>query len=156
MWSIILFFILQFVNVVLSTMRSVLTVTANKHISVIANTVSYTFYSAIVKLMTGQDMWVVVAATFVTNILGVYLADFILNKMKKDKLWKFEIAVPRDISKKFQIHLLKNNIPYTKHTVTKKWAIYHCYCDTQKESQIVMGITMRYKDVKISAYESKL
>lgn len=80
MWSIVLFFILQFVNVVLSIMRSVLTVKANKHISVIANTVSYTFYSAIVKLMTGQDMWVVIAATFVTNILGVYLPILFLIK----------------------------------------------------------------------------
>ena len=154
MWSIILFFVLQFINVVLSTMRSVLTVTANKHVSVIANTVSYTFYSAIVKLMTGQDMWIVIAATFVTNILGVYLADFILNKMKKDKLWKFEIAVPIERSKKFHIYMLKNNIPYTKY-VTSKYMIYHCYCATQKESQVVVELAKKY-NAKVSAYESKL
>lgn len=154
MWSIILFFVLQFVNVVLSTMRSVLTVTANKHISVIANTVSYTFYSAIVKLMTGQDMWVVVAATFITNILGVYLADFILNKMKKDKLWKFEIAVPIENNTRFYIGMLKSNIPYTKY-VSSKYVIYHCYCATQNESKIIMELAKKF-NANFSAYENKL
>jgi hypothetical protein len=106
-----------------------------------------------VKLTTGQDMWVVVAATFVTNILGVYLADFILNLCKKDKMWKFEVAIPKETYKKFYVHMLKNNIPYTRF-VTNKYMIYHCYCATQKESQVVVELAKKY-NAKISAYESK-
>lgn len=83
-----LFFGLQLVNVVLSTMRSILTVKASKHVAAIMNAVSYTFYSAVVKLITSQDMYVVCAVTFVTNIIGVYIANWILDKAKKDKLWR--------------------------------------------------------------------
>ena len=70
-----LFFGLQLVNVVLSTMRSILTVKASKHVAAIMNAISYTFYSAVVKLITSQDMYVVCAVTFVTNIIGVYIAQ---------------------------------------------------------------------------------
>ena len=80
----ILFFTLQFINVVLSTMKTVLTVKANKHVAMLINTITYTFYSGVVKLMTGQDMVVVLAVTFLTNVIGVYIAMFILEKAKKD------------------------------------------------------------------------
>ena len=78
----IIFFTLQFINVVLSTMKTVLTVKANKHIAMLINTVTYTFYSGVVKLMTGQDMVVVLAVTFLTNVIGVYIAMFILDKSR--------------------------------------------------------------------------
>ena len=47
----ILFFLLQFINVILSTMKTVLTVKANKHIAMLINTITYTFYSGVVKLL---------------------------------------------------------------------------------------------------------
>lgn len=154
MWSIILFFVLQFVNVVLSTMRSILTVTANKHISVIANTVSYTFYAAVVKLMTDQELWVVVVVTFVTNILGVYLANFILDFFKKDKLWKIEVAVPKEKAKYIKIGLLKFNISHNS-LFMDKYVIYNCYCSTQEESEKVLTLAKKF-GAKVSAYESKI
>ena len=86
-WSIVLFFVLNLINVVLGTMRSILTVKSTPFVSMIINTVSYTFYSGIVKLVSGQDMIVVLATTALTNIIGVYIARFILDKAKKDKLW---------------------------------------------------------------------
>ena len=88
-----LFFGLQLVNVVLSTMRSILTVKASKHVAAIMNAISYTFYSAVVKLITSQDMYVVCAVTFVTNIIGVYIANWVLEKVKRDKLWRISATV---------------------------------------------------------------
>lgn len=88
-----LFFGLQLVNVVLSTMRSILTVKASKHVAAIMNAISYTFYSAVVKLITSQDMYVVCAVTFVTNIIGVYIANWVLEKAKRDKLWRISATV---------------------------------------------------------------
>ena len=73
----VLFFTLQFINVVLSTMKTVLTVKANKHIATLINTATYTFYAGVVKLLTDQPMTVVIVVTFLTNIIGVYLAMFI-------------------------------------------------------------------------------
>ena len=84
-WSIILFFVLNLINVILGTMRSILTVKSTPFVSMVINTVSYTFYSGIVKLVSGQDMAVVLITTALTNIIGVYIAQFILNKTKKDR-----------------------------------------------------------------------
>ena len=87
-WSIVLFFVLNLINVILGTMRSILTVKSTPFVSMIINTVSYTFYSGIVKLVSGQDMIVVLVTTALTNIIGVYIARFILDKAKKDKLYR--------------------------------------------------------------------
>lgn len=90
MWSVILFFALNLVNVVLGTMRSILTVKSTPTVAMLINTVSYTFYAGIVKMTTGQPMWIVLLATAVTNIVGVYIATWIVRKTSKDKLWKVE------------------------------------------------------------------
>ena len=73
-----IFFLMQFINVVLSTMKTILTVKANKHVAMLINTVTYTFYSGVVKLLTEQPMVIVLAVTFLTNMIGVYLALYIL------------------------------------------------------------------------------
>jgi hypothetical protein len=75
-----IFFLMQFINVVLSTMKTILTVKANVHVAMLINTATYTFYSGVVKLLTDQPMVVVLVTTFVTNIVGVYLAMYILKK----------------------------------------------------------------------------
>ena len=80
----ILFFVLQLINVIMSTTRSILTIKASPRTACIVNAVSYTFYNAIVKLITAQSIAVVVTVTFITNIIGVYLARTWLNKMEKD------------------------------------------------------------------------
>ena len=79
--SISIFFGLQLVNVILSTIRSIVTVRASRHTAAIINAISYTFYNGIVKLLTAQDMSVILATTFITNIIGVYTANFILDFM---------------------------------------------------------------------------
>ena len=69
-----IFFLMQFINVVLSTMKTVLTVKANVHVAMLINTATYTFYSGVVKLLTDQPMIIVLITTFATNVVGVYLA----------------------------------------------------------------------------------
>lgn len=93
MSGIILFTILQLINVVLQTIRAILTIKANKNVAATINAIAYTFYSAIVKLMTSQDMIIILIVTFVTNMIGVYIANWILEKTKKDKLWRITMTV---------------------------------------------------------------
>lgn len=82
-----LFFLLQLVNVVLSTLRSVLTVNASPAVASVFAAISYTFYNVIVKLITSQDMMVIIVVTFITNLIGTYLGKLMYNKSQKDKLW---------------------------------------------------------------------
>lgn len=147
----VLFFTLQFINVVLSTMKTVLTVKANKHIATLINTATYTFYAGVVKLLTDQPMVVVIIVTFLTNIIGVYLAMFILEKSRKDVLWKVEVTVKHEVAE--ELHQRMAEVPHS-YIIVGKNVLFNFYCETQKESAMVKAIVKEY-DAKYFVAESK-
>ena len=142
-WSIVLFFVLTLINVILGTMRSILTVKSTPFVSMVINTVSYTFYSGIVKLVSGQDMAVVLITTALTNIIGVYIAQFILNKAKKDRLWRITATVKYNKSKDIANALEQYNISYNEQaTDGNKTAIFDIFSKTQGESALMQNIML--------------
>ena len=149
--STLVFFTMQFINVILSTMKTILTVKANKHIAMLINTVTYTFYSGVVKLLTEQSMVIVLVVTFLTNVLGVYIAMFILEKAKKDVLWKIEVTVPNAVAD--EVHERTAEVPHSYISLGKN-TLFNFYCDTQKESAMVKHIVNEY-NVKYFVAESK-
>lgn len=155
--SIGLFFLLQLVNVILSTMRSILTINAKPSVAAIFNAISYTFYNVIVKLITSQDMAIIMIVTFLTNLLGVYIAKFILNKLSKDKLWIYTATIKdKNVSIHTIIEMLKvANIKYLYNTI-KENELYslQIFAPTQKESKLIREILETY-DVKFFATEAK-
>ena len=144
-----IFFLMQFINVILSTMKTVLTVKANAHVAMLINTATYTFYSGVVKLLTDQPMFVVLATTFITNVIGVYLAMYILKKSKKDVLWKIEVTVPTEEST--EVH--KCEVPHN-YIPVGKYTVFNFYCETQKESAKVKKIVNKH-NAKYFVAESK-
>lgn len=149
----ILFFILQFINVVLSTMKTVLTVKANKHIAMLINTVTYTFYSGVVKLITEQDMIIVLVVTFLTNVLGVYIAMFILDKAKKDVLWKVEVTIPKKDFNKMLTDAKALDIPFN-YVDIEKYMLFNFYSATQEVSSELSKMLKKY-NAKYFVIESK-
>ena len=147
----VLFFTLQFINVVLSTMKTVLTVKANKHIATLINTATYTFYAGVVKLLTDQPMIVVVVVTFLTNIIGVYLAMFILEKTRKDVLWKVEVTVNNEVAE--ELHHRMAEVPHS-YIIVGKHTLFNFYCETQAESAKVKAVVKEY-NAKYFVAESK-
>ena len=150
--STLVFFTMQFINVILSTMKTILTVKANKHIAMLINTVTYTFYSGVVKLLTEQSMVVVLAVTFLTNVLGVYIAMFILEKARKDVLWKIEVTVGNEVAE--ELHVRMTEVPHSYIEVGKN-TLFNFYCATQKESARVKEIVNEY-NAKYFVAESKM
>lgn len=149
-WSIVLFFVLNLINVILGTMRSILTVKSTPFVSMIINTVSYTFYSGIVKLVSGQDMIVVLVTTALTNIIGVYIARFILDKAKKDKLWRITATIPnrKDCEEIISALSKKASVIYKGEGVE----LVDIYSKTQGESTVIKEVLAPYK-VKYSVVE---
>lgn len=143
-WSIVLFFVLNLINVILGTMRSILTVKSTPFVSMVINTVSYTFYSGVVKLVSGQDMAVVLITTALTNIIGVYIAQFILNKIKKDKLWRITATVKYNKNKDIANALEQYNISYNEQaTDENKTAIFDIFSKTQGESALIKELLVK-------------
>lgn len=155
--SVGLFFLLQLINVILSTMRSILTINAKPGVAAIFNAISYTFYNVIVKLITSQDMAIIMIVTFLTNLLGVYIAKFILNKLSKDKLWIYNATLKgQKVGINEITEMLKvANIKYVYNTIEEnKLYTLQIFAPTQKQSAMIKEILNNY-DIKFFATEAK-
>ena len=77
---LIIFTILTIINVIASTIKSLLTINAGKWLASISSAVYYGYYN-IVLIYTVADfpMWQKVAVTAVCNVVGVFLVKWCLS-----------------------------------------------------------------------------
>ena len=153
--AIIIFAIATIVNVSLSTIRSLCTINGGKWISATTNAICYGFYPLIV-LLTAKgtvDIVVNMIITAVANFVCVWLIKFIEEKARKDKLWKIEMAIPKEEKELVEKMLDHKNIPYCYNEVGS-WIMFNCYCNTQNETAVCVSVAKNLRG-KISAYESK-
>ena len=142
-----LFFLLQLINVIMSTMRSIITIKGKVHTSAIFNAISYTFYNCIVKLITSQNMGVIIIVTFITNWVGVYIARFILDKFRKDKLWIYMATLnTKNTDVDNIIKMLKvADIKHVYNEIEKdKLYSFQIFAPTQSDSSMIENILNKY------------
>ena len=150
-----IFVILSFINVVLQTIKSLLTINGTKFVSAIANAIAYGLYTVVVIYTVCElPLWIKVVVTSITNFFGVYVSKWLVDKFSKDRLWKFEMAVSIDEEAETTKDIEEAEIPYNVINIGK-WAVYNCYCETQNASEKCVAIAKNHK-AKISAYESKI
>jgi hypothetical protein len=156
MLSIIIFVVLQFINVVMSTLRTILTVIASKMTAALINAVSYTFYNGIVKLITGQELWLVLVVTFGTNLVGVWLAQAIYDRTRKDKLWIVNATVKESerITNRIVNALHELGIAVVYNRITENLFQLNIYSYNQKESDMILSILKQY-EVKYCIIETQ-
>ena len=88
---LILFIVMNVVNVIIQTVKSIATIKCGKFVAAIVNAIAYGLYTYIVVLTMCElpllyKCLIVAAANFV----GVYVVKFVEEKARKDKLWKIE------------------------------------------------------------------
>lgn len=154
-WSqSLIFFVCSFINVMLSTMKSILTVRSTKNVAAIINAVTYGFYAIVVKQLADLDIPITVVVTILTNLIGVYLSMWILDKIKKDSLWKITVTTPSENLKKIAQELDAEKIGYTYFSVTERKGVMDIYSETSKQSTCIREILKKYK-VKYCITEAK-
>ena len=145
MVAIIIFTVCSLVNVILSTMKTILTVRSTKVVASVINAVTYGFYAIVVKQLASLDLTVTVIVTIATNLIGVYLSMWIMDKMKKDCLWKISVTTKdKSIIKKienFDIEYTLSPIQYKKET----YYSIEIFSKNQKDSTIIKNILNEYK-----------
>lgn len=145
MVAIIIFTVCSLVNVILSTMKTILTVRSTKIVASIINAVTYGFYAIVVKQLASLDLTVTVIVTIATNLIGVYLSMWLMDKMKKDCLWKISVTTKdKSIVKKIE----NFDIEYTMSPIQYKKEIYYSieiFSKNQKDSAIIKNILNEYK-----------
>lgn len=151
---LILFIVLNIFNVILQTVKSIITIKCGKMASAIINAVAYGLYTIVtIYLMCELPLWWKAGIVAGCNFVGVYVVKLIEEKARKDKLWKLELACPIVHHGDLHALLKEYNIPHS-YVEAGKWVIFNCYCATQEDTRIVTDLG-RKRECKFSAYESK-
>jgi hypothetical protein len=144
-FATIIFFICSLINVMLSTLKTILTVKASKGVATIINAITYGFYAIVIKQLASLDLITTVTVTIVTNIIGVYVSMWLLEKTKKDCLWKISVTTKDNTLveklEKFSISYVMNPVQYKKQTYYN----IDVFSENQKDSSIIENILKEYK-----------
>lgn len=136
------FIILNILNVVIQTVKSIITIKGGKMVAAVTNAIAYGFYTIVIVYMM-CDLPLIQKALIVgvCNLIGVFIVKLIEEKTKKDKLWKVELTVDNKFSDILDTKLRRiphSYIPVGNHT------LFNFYCATQADTKTVTNIAKRY------------
>ena len=140
---VIIFVVCSLVNVILSTLKTLIMVNAGRGSAIIINAVCYGFYTLVVKQLGAVDYVTAVVVTVITNIVGVWISYKIMDLFSKDKVWR--ITATLKSKKEFEEcveQLKKYNICFTYIEQTKAIDIYYY---NHKESSVIKSVLSNYK-----------
>lgn len=152
--TILLFAGCTAVNVILSTIKSIVTVKGGKLSASLINALTYGFYSYVIILTSadGMSVWAKMGITALCNFVGVYLVKWIEEKARKDKLWEIRATIPANNTQ--EVHSALKDVPHNYILNVGKYTVFNIYCATQKESALVKPILNQY-GAKYFVSESK-
>lgn len=140
------FIIYSTINVIIQTIKGIITIKGGKFAAASANAVAYGLYTYIIALtMCNLPMFLKASITAVVNFIGVYLVKWGEEKTEKTKLWKIEISVLSESAEKIRNALDAFGISRDDGKPVGKWIKFDTYCYTKKESAFVKEIAERYK-----------
>ena len=151
---LILFIVMNGLNVIIQTVKSICTIKCGKVAAAIVNAVAYGLYT-IVLVYTMCDLPLMWKASIVAlcNFIGVYVVKLIEEKARKDKLWKVEMTLPPEHAEKVHAMLQLVGVPHNYINI-EKYVLFNCYCATQAESARVKTIANDF-EAKYFVSESK-
>ena len=143
---LILFIVLNAINVVIQTVKSLCTINCGKTIAALVNALAYGFYTVVVIYMVCDLplLWKVLIVG-ACNFVGVFLVKWVEEKARKDKLWKIEATIPTKYIETVDYNLDNHFVPHSYVKLSDKHTVFYCYCATQNDSKIVKKILDNYE-----------
>lgn len=154
--ALILFIGCTFANVVISTIKSVMTIKGGKCAAALWNALAFGLYTYIVVLTATapvSTIWKVII-TAGCNLVGVFCVKLVEEKMRKDRLWKLEMTVRAANADAMHEDLTAAGLP-NSYVNAGKHAVFNCYCDTKNDTDKALAIGKRY-NAKAFASETTL
>lgn len=157
--NFILFFTaLTLANVIIQTVKSLVTIKGGKWAAAFTNAITYALYTYVIffTAVDGIALWQKALITGLCNFVGVLVVKWIEEKASKDKLWIFnctakvdntEIKTIAELLKTMNISLTYNELKENLHTMS-------IYSYSQKESEMIKSVLENYK-VKYCVIETK-
>jgi uncharacterized protein YebE (UPF0316 family) len=155
-WNLFwIFVVLNVVNVVIQTVKSIATIKCGKWSAAIINAVAYGLYTIVlVYTVCELDLWLKATVVAVANLVGVYVVKVLEEKARKDKLWKVEATVTPSKVADLSRALEQGNISYNCLSTSGEHRVFNIFCPTQKESMLVKKL-LDFHNAKYFVSESK-
>ena len=150
------FVILNFVNVLINTARSLTTVKGGKWIASLMNALCYGYYTIIIFITATYEIPLVlkIIAVAIVNFIGVFTIKFCEEKIQKEKLWVYNIiGINTEIEEKIRTFLNNTNVKYYSEELDNNYWTMAIFSETQKESALINSILNNYS-VKFYAVET--
>ena len=143
---LVMFIVLNAINVVIQTIKSLCTINCGKTIAALVNALAYGFYTVVVIYMVCDLplLWKVLIVG-ACNFVGVFLVKWVEEKARKDKLWKIEATIPTKYTETVDYNLDNHFVPHSYVKLSDKHTVFYCYCATQNDSKIVKKILDNYE-----------
>ena len=150
---LIVFIILNIFNVIIQTVKSIVTVKCGKTAAALTNAIAFGLYTVVtVYLMCDLALWLKALIVALCNLVGVYVVKWIEEKARKDKMWKVEATVPAKYTE--AVHIDLRTVPHSYIENIGNYTIFNFYCATQEDSKRVKDIINQY-EAKYFVSESK-
>lgn len=151
----LVFCILNVLNVVIQTAKSIATIKCGKTVAAITNAVAYGLYTVvIVYTMCDLPLYIKAIVVAIANLIGVFIVKTFEEKKTKVKLWKVEATVKDYDIKKISNLLDNTNIGYSVLNINNGNYLLLMYCNTKDDSQAIKRILIKYR-IKYIIVESR-
>ena len=151
---LILFIVMNILNVVIQTIKSIATIKCGKTAAALINALAYGLYTYII-VLTNCDLPLLAKCLIVAsaNFVGVWVVKFFEEKARKDKLWKVEATIPVEVAEKVKHDLRANCLPHNYIDI-EKYYLFNVYCENQEQSKVAK-VVLDYYNAKYFVSESK-
>ena len=152
---LIIFIVLNIFNVIIQTVKSIVTVKCGKTAAALTNAIAFGLYTVVtVYLMCDLALWLKALIVALCNLVGVYVVKLIEEKARKDRLWKVEATVLRGWTRMLHNELDRADIPHNYLENVGKYTLFNIFCSTQEQSRKAKEIMGKY-EAKYFVSESK-
>lgn len=137
--SLIIFFIvLNCINVILQTVKSLATINGGKMFAAIMNALAYGVYTIVLVYINNDDISLFTKTMSMAgcNFISVYIVKYFEEKLQKNKMWKIELTVSKRDRECIHQDFKRFNISHN-YSIVDKWAVFNCFCLTKEESKKV-------------------
>ena len=151
---LLIFIALNITNVIIQTVKSLVTVKCGKTAAALINAAAYGLYTVVV-IYTVCELPLYLKALIVAicNLVGVYVVKLIEERARRDKLWKVEATIPVEIAEKVKHDLRANGLPHNYIDI-EKYYLFNVYCESQEQSKVAKVI-LDYYNAKYFVSENK-
>ena len=152
---LVFFVVMNVVNVVIQTIKSIATIKCGKMAAAVVNAAAYGLYTYIV-VLTMCDLPLLAKCLVVagTNFVGVWVVKFFEEKARKDRLWKVEATVPNYFVSDMRDIMDNSGLSYNYIEGVGAYTIFNIYCPTQSDS-ILVREALEGGEIKYFVSESK-